>query len=415
MFLAIMSIYYVGMSIIFLLTDNPFAALHSGNVGMESDLYSEIFVISPAYVLLGAETVGVLLICLCNKPVTMNATPVVSLAFTILLSGIVNGTIFLKLHSYVYLILSITLTWIIATFDASFGDLKEGSLRAMGWLWAALAAVGFALVLIYPYIYGNVPFEFSRSSRGEVTYWLVLTLHLLAPVACVLAYRVGLPERAFFACAAAFVTIVNLSTMTRAVSMVTLTPYLFILLLPSAKIKGEVRRVIRTAIFFLVALALSLVVTQIVLNGGSDDDRLSMESTLDQRLDLWQFHWNNVVTNPLFGAGPFSLERKSIMIHRSQATSEIGLFVWFSEYGILTGAIVLYFIGRAARRCVNLILNESETGKLRDLFCLMVFVSLFVVAVFEGLSRILDWTSFLFWYCTFYLNINRPATLRSPA
>ena len=400
MLFTVMVIYYLGMTVVFFLTTSPYSALHSGGVGPDV-AYCKEFVISPVYIILGAELLTVLFGIVRMKPILPSVWVVLLLSLAMASSGIVNGAIYTYPLTYLYNVMTLCAACMLATYDSNNTCLTDTDVRLFGWVWGALSLAGFGLTLAFPYRYGYLSFEFSRTSRGEITYWLLLCLHLLMPIACMLASYARLLERWLFAILSAFVTIVSLSTVTRSVSIVTLSPYLLMALGLTFRVRDMALKFILTLIAFSVG---SVIFIAAVTSAGtaSPEDRLSMETTLDQRSELWQFHWANFVQDPLFGAGAFSLIRKSTTIVDSQATSEIGVLTWFSEYGMLSGAIVVYVMMTALYQCMKIFIHR-DLWEIGELFIAVVFASLFLIFLVEGLARILDWTSFLFWYSMFYL------------
>ena len=410
MLFTVMVIYYLGMTVVFLLTTSPYSALHSGRVGPEVAVYCKEFVISPAYIILGAEFLSVVFVIVHMKPILPSVWVVLLLSLAMVSSGMVNGAIYTHPITYLENSIAICIACVLATYDSNNTCLTDTHVRLLGWVWGALSLAGFGLTLAFPYRYGYLPFEFSRSSRGEITYWLVLCLHLHMPLACMLAFYARLSERWLLALFSAFVTIVSLSTVTRSVSIVTLSPYLLMAL----GLTFRARHMALNFILMLIAFSVgSVILIAAVTRDGpaSYEDRLSMEATLDQRFELWQFHWDNFVQDPLFGAGAFSLTRKSTTILDSQATSEIGALTWFSEYGMLSGSIVMYSMMTALYQCMRILIHR-DLWEMGELFFAIVFASLFLIFLFEGLARILDWTSFLFWYSMFYLNAGGRSKVR---
>ena len=282
MLFTVMVIYYLGMTVVFFLTSSPYSALHSGSVGPEVAVYSKEFFISPAYIILGAEFLSALFVIVRIKPILPSVWVGLLLSLATILSGIVNGSLYTHILTYIYNSVSICFACMLATHDSNNTCLTDTDVRLFGWVWGALSLAGFGLTLAFPYRYGYVPFEFSRSSRGEITYWLVLCLHLLMPIACMLAFYARLSERWLLALFSAFVTIVSLSTVSRSVSIVTLSPYLLMAL-------GLTFRARHMALnFILVLIALSvgsvILIAAVTRNGPAFyENRLSMEATLDQR------------------------------------------------------------------------------------------------------------------------------------
>lgn len=410
MLFTVMVIYYLGMTVVFFLTTSPYSALHSGRVGPEVAVYCKEFVISPAYIILGAELLSVLFVIVRMKPILPSVWVVLLLSLAMVSSGIVNGAIYAYTSTYLYNAMTILGACMLATYDSNNTCLTDTHVRLFGWVWGALSLAGFGLTLAFPYRYGYLPFEFSRNSRGEITYWLVLCLHLLMPTACLLAFYARLSERWLLALFSVFVTIVSLSTVTRSVSIVTLSPYVLMALGLTFRVRDMALKFILALIAFSVG---SVIFIAAVTSAGtaSYEDCQSMEATLDQRFELWQFHWDNFVQDPLFGAGAFSLTRKSTTILDSQATSEIGALTWFSEYGMLSGTIVMYVMMTALYQCMKILIRR-DLWEIGELFFAVVFASLFVIFLVEGLGRILDLTSFLFWYSMFYLNAGGRSKVR---
>ena len=398
-----MAVYYVGMTVNCMLTPSPYSALHSGKLGPEVEIASQDFFVSPAYILLGAEAFTVLIIMNERKPQPSQACIILVFSLLMIISGIVTGAIYTNLITYIYNILSILMASLIANHDSVYSDISEADLRRLGWIWGVLSLAGFGLCISMPYRYGILPFEFSRASRGEITYWMVLGLYLLVPVQCGLSLWSRLSGRWLFAALSTFVTVVCLSTVTRCITLITLSPYVGTLALTVIGLRCSLLKRATMTIFLLCGVA-SVVLAVTGAGLASPEDMTSMESTTNQRIELWQFHWENFLRDPLFGAGPFSLDRNTLTITDSQATSEIGAFIWFSEYGLLAGSIVLFWVIRAFYLSTRVLIARRGSVGIGYLFCVLVFASLIVFFLVEDLSRILDWLGFLFWYSMFYLN-----------
>ena len=180
MFYTAMAVYYVGMTMNCLLTPSPYFALHSGKLGLDIDIASTAFFISPAYIILGAEALTILIMIVQRKsPFPQACISIVLFFLAMLLSGIINTTFYSRTYTFLYNFLSIYMAYLIACHDSGHCDVSKADLRRLGWVLGGLALAGFGLCMSLPYRYGVRPFEFSRISRGEVTYWPLLSLHLL--------------------------------------------------------------------------------------------------------------------------------------------------------------------------------------------------------------------------------------------
>ncbi len=405
-----MAIYYVGMSINCMLTPSPYASHHGGKLGREVESTTTVFFISPAYITLGAEAVTVLIIISQQRPMMIQrklqdsqACMIFCFSLLMLLSGILNTIIFTHPLTYAYNCISIWMASLIATHDSMYSSISKADLRGLGWIWGGLALAGLGLCIFLPFRYGYLPFEFSRTSRGEITYWMLLDLYLLIPVLCGLSFWYRLSGRWLIAALSAIVIVACLSTVTRSVIVITFAPLLCVMILSLLTSRFSLLKHSLILIFLLCGVAI-LIVAVTGTGFASPEDTISLEASRNQRFELWQFHWDNFVRDPIFGAGPFSLSRNTLTITDSQASCEIGALIWFSEYGVFTGAIVLLWVIKAFYRGTCCLIDRRGNVEIGYLFCVLVFASLVIIFLFEDLSRILDWLSFLFWYSMFYLN-----------
>ena len=97
-----------------------------------------------------------------------------------------------------------------------------------------------------------------------------------------------------------------------------------------------------------------------------------------RRIELWQFHRENFLREPLFGAGPFSLDRKSFTITDSEATSEIARLPGFLNMALLQ--VPLSFFGD--KDCLSMHeRSHRPTGvvEIGYLFNVLIFASLTMV------------------------------------
>jgi O-antigen ligase len=319
--------------------------------------------------------------------------------FSMLVSGVITQGIFA--HPLTYLLYITTFSF-VATFayqDANrekSGDFKLGIIPLF---LAVCFFVGLLLVQFGGIQWGSLPMEFSRKSRGQVVFWRLVDLHFLLPCVAVLMLYTRRKLR-FFMTILAFVTLfILVSTYTRTWAIQCTLPWVlyFVYRLKSFETRVFVMSVVGLVIFGLYADALYnwLMVSS---SGGTAD----LEKSLTGRLQLWSVYWNLFINNPIFGYGQYNLVQRGL-ISREGAFSEVGILVWFTNFGLIFALPMMWILINAAIRGIrNIILSKGDLTPL-DLFCSIAFLTYLPSMILQEASRILYVSDFVVYFSMFYL------------
>ncbi|WP_141502204.1 O-antigen ligase family protein [Paenibacillus luteus] len=378
---------FVSMMILnFFLTANPFSALHSGKAGLNHNIISDKFFIVPAYLVL----ISLIILLIYVNKIVLDYKFTVAMCI-LLVSGLYTQGLFTNLVTYVYNFLTFSLVASLALTMYKLDDNDEIiNLKKIANILTVFLFAGILLALMFPNRYGFLPFEFSRQSRGEVTLWNVTGIFTLYPTIAILAFRKY--KIKYYIILSLIMTLIVLSTSTRAHVVITLLPF-FIVILFNIKIIYKM-----ILISFFVVFTLFFRENILVFIMGSNVNYSS--DITNGRLELWQYHWEYILRNPLFGAGASFSER--IGDYTGRAVSEIGALAWFSENGIIFGSILMLIIVTAAFRSVRLLLKGKNTTDI-EMFFSLIMLSMFPNLI-QSYGRILSLEDMIFWFSVFFLN-----------
>jgi len=150
----------------FFLTPNPYAALHSGGVALDALIHSESFAIQ-SNILTAASLLAASVYAFRSGP----ALPAFAIvfAFLLLLSGLATAVIFQRPQSYAFDAILMTMVIALARHGA-LSEIDGRTLRKVFRYSFVILVAAIVLALLKPNVWGFLPFEFSRDSRGEATF-----------------------------------------------------------------------------------------------------------------------------------------------------------------------------------------------------------------------------------------------------
>lgn len=385
-------IYLILMTINFFLTKNPYSAYHSGSIGNKSKIISKYFFISPAYlILLAALIVFFMNIRKENVyKVFVGKIYLLLLLIFLIISGIITNVIFFKVQTYMYDIVMIFLVVILA-----YSDVKNkkkfyniDGIKKILKISIFVFILGIVLAFLKPNIYGILSIKYSRIYRGEITYWLVSGLPLIFPTLLLLSYE-KTRYKILIVLYSVYVIIIFF-TGARALLISSLIPFLVYFYIKNKNM--------RFLFLLLIPIIISMSKKYIFLDYGLDN----LDKILNGRFDLWKYHFEAFLSSPILGNGAFLLERSQN--YKGIAKSEIGILKWFSENGIVFGSFMVFLSLRAIKKVIIYSIKNYEKIKMMDKILFIIYLSIFL-NILENYSRILKFDDFLFWYITFYLNI----------
>ena len=378
-------VYSIFMFIDCVLTGSPYSAWHSGKVGAFSS--STVFRFNIAYVLLFSAII--VFIAKGFRIYKRNIGYI--LCLIIILSGVINGKIFTNYNTYIFDSLMIFIVSNLAYVDIAFNyhENQNEEFNLFSKIIAASFVMGLLLTIFGNGKYGYLPFDFTRSSRGEVTWWVILfipvSLCIVTTIKKIRNEKVGL-----YLVSSAIAIVVVLSTSSR--TQVLLFMVVLLLFFISKRLSRKK--------FFFIALGLVLISVLwseiwgfFTLGAGN-----SLDTILNGRYGLWQVYWEAFKSNPIVGYGTDVYVDSSV-----GASSEIGILKDITHYGISFGIVFVWFVVKGIRNAYRVIRNNTSFNK-RDIFvAFLFFVS--VVTLMQQHARILQFSDYLCWYAIFYMAI----------
>lgn len=375
-----------GMLINFFITPNPYSALHSGRTGYDADVFSTSFVIAPNYLILIT-----LIISLFFMKYFVVEFKVIVLIVFLLLSACYNQLLLSDFTTYFYDALVL-----IFLFSISY-NIKNGDGNFIGYksvmpILTLFVFIGFILAVLFPNRYGYLPFEFSRTTRGQVTLWNVLGIYTLYPVLSIFMFVKY--KKKFFILISLIMSVIILSTSSRAFFIISVTPFLIWLLF---KIRIGFKN------FFLIIISIVfLIFNKEIINflKGYNSDSFDISKVSNGRFELWRFHADLFTENPLFGVGINYIGRTNF--YDGSAVSEIGILSWFSEVGLLFGLTMILLLVCACVVSITLLINNKKIADNDFVFSLLYLSML--PNIIQDYNRVLSIDDMIFWISLFYLN-----------
>ena len=394
--------YALVMACNFLLTTNPYAALHSGDAAKWAQAYSTSWRLHAGMLMTFSLVCGVA--AHGRRMSRWGAATVVAAAALLVLSGSVNGAIQQFPATYFFMIFGYGAVVLLAYNDSRARIAVDGRQAVSVMIAAYFLSV--VLALVRPGVWGHELFGFSRAVRGEATFAVVLGLPLvLAPAYLALAGARSGAMRALVSVLA----IVEVGNATRVHIWFMVVPFLLYALIKLGRGRDSLR--LRRAF----AYAFGFGIFGLVALGAIASTRLMTQADLAEfltgRLSLWEWHWRVLLDHPWFGAGVFPLER--LGGYAGRANTEIGLLAAFSQFGVGFGLLQVLVVMRAVFRGFSGMLSGGVHGMWG--FCALVVPTMLPVWLFGGGWRVLNAYEFVFWYSVAYVNLaNRGIQMRYP-
>lgn len=377
-------VYSIFMFIDCVFTGSPYSAWHSGKVGAFSS--STVFRFNIAYVLLVSAIIAFIL-----KGLLIYRRNVGYLfCLIIIMSGVINGKIFTNYNTYFFDSLMIFIVSNMAYVDIAFNcdENQNEEFNLISKIIAISFVMGLLLTIFGNGKYGYLPFDFTRSSRGEVTWWVILFIPVLLCIVTVI--KIIRNEKAWLYLAfsvIAIVVVLSTSSRTQVLQFIVVLLLFFI----SQRLSGK-------KLFFI---ALGLVLISVFgskiwgfFTLGAEN---SLETILNGRYGLWQVYWEAFKSNPITGYGTDVYIDSSV-----GASSEIGLLKDITHYGIVFGILFVCLVVKGIGNAYRVIRNNTLFNK-RDIFvAYMFFVS--TVTLMQQHARILQFSDYLCWYAIFYMS-----------
>ncbi len=374
--------YTIIMTFNFIFTNNPYYAFHNNGDAGIGNQYK--FMINTALILI---TILLIVVTIFIQNIYISKL-IFTYFFILLITGILNKGIFTNTATYIYNVIIITLVMSIAYYLNKI-EIKDIKLKWGIYIYILIFFIGIFLAILYPFKYGYLPFEFSRSTRGEITLWNLTSFYAIFPILSILLFR---KYRTIFPLIVLFISlIVVLSTASRSILLVMLLPIL-VYTFSSIDLKSKIIFILSLCI--LTGIFFNKIVDYFLLSDSTD--------VTNGRLILWEYHFNHFLKHPFIGNGAFFLKRYGD--YKGVADSEIGILSVFSENGLFAGLIIIFIFFTACIGAFKVFRNIKKTNN-KDVFIALVFIAL-LPGVLDRFSRVLILDDFLFWISMFYLSIN---------
>lgn len=370
------------MTMNFFLTPNPFSAAHSGRAGLGT---SDSFFITPAYIVL----LSLFLPLIVQRKIILDYKMIIAV-FLLILSGIYTEAILSNSKTYVYNILSFLTVGSLAVVSFINRGIGEFNVLKLAKTLTFILVFGILLAVIFPLRYGYLPFEFSRVTRGEITFWNITGVLILYPTVAILAYKKHKVK--IFIVISLLMTLIILSTATRAHVVMSLLPFIIVLFL-------NAKPVYKLLVTIFTLPVLPLFHRPIIAFFSGQNANYSYDIT-NGRFELWSYHFEAFLASPLFGNGAFFKERAGNYFGLAQ--SEIGPLLWLSENGILFGSVMVIFLIKAIHIALRL-LKKGKGITDTEFFFSVVFLSM-LPNIVQTFGRVLNVEDLIFWFSVFYLN-----------
>lgn len=384
----------------FLLTNNPYRAYHSGRTAYDSTYTGSGFFISPAYIIIIVAVFAIIRILLHKRRLRVTGTQAV-FAVGYVIAGLVNGSVFSSPKTFVFDLMMFLFTFQIAGYEVSRterGNKKEPSeLSDLYRLILILVFLGIVLAYLQRDRYGVINFDFSRRTRGEITYWLFTGLHISTVAYSLVSYIRSKKLKALLP--AGIVLLFQMAFANRmGVLYIVIPLYVFLLLGTNASKK----LLIGLATIFLVAIFWNDILS---IFGINISEAMNYIEFLNGRSVLWDYYFNAIKEHTIFGAG---LNLTSLSSYKGGAASEVGLLKMFGESGIIVGLSHVIIGIIAAINGLRIIrFNRTYEANDMDLFFSFYYMGCILPIILESHSRILNTADFFAWLSMYYLYLRK--------
>lgn len=379
----------LGLLVNFFITPNPFSAGHSGGAGKAASVSSESWSLNAAVIMAAALLVAFSLRARAIHQESFYLSWF--LAVYLLINSVLTSGVIVNPTTYMYTAFSFCAVIILSKKEAL--EPHSSNERLFLFIVVFLYFLALVLAVIRPNVWGLVPFEFGRESRGEMTLSKVAGLQLIL-LPAFLAFNRG--RKKFLILAISLLFIVETSFYTR------LTVYKFIAPIVLFYYASILRKSSPAQSFFLslvLIFLLSMFLYLLFFMGYLNLNFQNIEEFTTGRMELWVFNFEVFRNNILFGFGP---NAQSILGYTGSANSEIGVLAAFSHYGIFFGGFQMFAVFHSCRKAVLMMSVRKKIRKTTFFFSLIVLTYFPIWLFFSG-WRILNIESFVFWYAVFYL------------
>lgn len=376
----------------FFMTSNPYSAFHSGKAGLFSSYSSSSFRMNPSVLLLISLVIIIGYEIIKYKKITC-ANIGICFCFLQIIVSCINGGMVNDSKTVIYNIITIIFVSILVSYQHhEKRTCNDGSVEKLFRLIVVLLLTGIVCALIYPNRYGIINLDFSRTTRGEITYWLIIGLQIWGIIiSLVMYYR---HRKKAYLIVPAVIMFFQLAFANRmALIVITIPIMIYIVYLGNGKEK---------ILMILCGVGVIAFFGNEILNifflGGHSD----MATIFNGRLPLWSFYISELKKHWLCGGGPNLTASSSYL---GGAVSEIGVLKWFGEYGIIVGGFQLICIIIAFIKALNILKLTTKKKEIdyTDLIMSFYYISCFVPFLLESHGRILNLTDFFAWFSMYYL------------
>lgn len=379
-------------SINFFMTSNPYSAFHSGKAGLFSSYISSSFKINPSVLLLVSLIIISGYEIIKYKKITC-ANIGICFCFLQIIVSCINGGMIDASKTVIYNIIVIIFVSILVSYQHHEKIIcNDDYMKKLFQLIVVLLIIGIVCALLYPNRYGIINLDFSRTTRGEITYWLIIGLQIWGIIiSLVMYYRYHKKKFLIVPVAIMFFQLAFANRM--ALIVITIPIMIYVLYLGNGKEK---------LLMILCGVGVIAFLGNEILNifflGGQSD----IATIFNGRLPLWSFYISELKKHLLCGGGP-NLSDSSYYL--GAAVSEIGVLKWFGEYGIIVGTFQVTCIITAFVKALNILKFTSKKKVIdyTDLIMSFYYISCFVPFLLESHGRILNLTDFFAWFSMYYL------------
>ena len=389
-FLILYLVFCLLMAVNFFVTENPYAARHSGGTARWAEAHSETWALHVGLLLITAAIVA--LLATVRKLPYKPMLKIFCIFLWLLISGFYTGALWKYPSSYFFIGLTFILVSLLAINDNRQSRIFEG--KKLFYFIVFSYTVGVLLSFIKPGVYGWITFGFSRLIRGEVTVSEIFALPLILTISFITFDSV---RKIKYFLIILVLSIIEISFFTRKTQWMLIFPFVvfFVLLLFEGVLKKKVRSKL---IVWVVVLGYFASFFPAIYFYILHFDPYELEAFLNGRMPLWQWHYQLFLENPLFGSGIFP---EQPAFYTGSADSEIGLLAAFSQFGLPFGLFQIVIVAVAIKKGV-FILIITQSREIEKFFSYII-MTMFPLWMLQNSWRILNAYDLLFWYGCFYL------------
>lgn len=392
---------FIIYTITFFLTPNPFSAIHSGRAAYDSVYKSDAWAINTAYSMFLILVFVTTLSFFYQKKIIAYKFELLFMSVLLVIS-ILNGSVFNSTRSAIFNLVSILCVFRLTNLQLSVHDEDEGSIAPVMKLWklvSVLLVFGILIAIVQPNRYGLFNLDFSRITRGELTYWLLLGLHIWGIALSLVVYTYCRKVSCWVVIGIIIFT--QAAFANRMALIIVCMPVLFYFLFMT---KANKKIVVVMALMVFVYSQWDTVMG--IFTAGNDISNIS--GILNGRDKLWLFYIEKILEHPFIGGG---LNLSSSDAYTGSAFSEIGVLKTFGEYGIFVGCLQLFAIVLGFAKAIKILMNAGKSlsgTSAVDLTMSFLVVANFFPFIMESYARILSFTDLFAWFSLYYVLFRTP-------